>query len=286
MELVKYDAACRAIAEARAVDEVKDIRDKATALAAYGRVAKNKELELDAAEIRIRAERRLGEIMAMQRESGELARPPGSNQHKKVDRVIEKPEANPPTLADVGIDKNLADRARKLAAVASEDFERTLSEHRDEQKAVTARTFQKLEDAAPPIKTIRLMEAWTAAAEDERIAFMSEVGLQYATNTASMTMAGKVDAGIWAEFVAHREAIRKPLRKQSAVKNYEILAELTLEQQRECVDNTIRNAWQGLFPPKEGKNGKNSGFNRPRNASERIDAANQYEPDPEIDKYF
>ena len=62
-ELVKYDAACRAIAEAKSLDEAKDIRDKSIAMAAYARQAKNKDLEADAVEIRMRAERRLGQML-------------------------------------------------------------------------------------------------------------------------------------------------------------------------------------------------------------------------------
>ena len=42
--------------------DAKDIRDKAEAMRAYAKQAKNKELEIDAAEIRMRAERKVGEL--------------------------------------------------------------------------------------------------------------------------------------------------------------------------------------------------------------------------------
>ena len=231
MQLVKYDAACRAIAECRKVDEVKDIRDKAAAMAAYARQSKNKDLEIDAAEIRLRAERRIGEMIGQQRQDGNLAKPPGKAKEK--DRVFAQPdlETQTPTLADLGIDKNTADRARKLAAVSADHFEQVLVEHREAQQAVTAATFVKLEKAGEGDDDYVLRELsrfWSMASKS--------VGL--------------VDERCWSEFVAHRQNIRKPLHKLSAAKNWRFLSTLSVDEQRASVDATIANNWTGLFPPK------------------------------------
>ena len=79
---------------------------------AYARQAKNRELEVDAAEIRMRAERRLGELIRAQKETVGLATGGGdtSGGSRKA------PPQEPPSLADAGIDKKLSSRAQKLAA--------------------------------------------------------------------------------------------------------------------------------------------------------------------------
>ena len=105
-ELARYDAACRALAEARSVDEVKDIRDKAVAMAAYARQAKNRDLEADAVEIRLRATRKLDQLRQAQKETIGLSAGTRGSRVKGA-RVDDKP-----TLASQGIDKNLAQQAR------------------------------------------------------------------------------------------------------------------------------------------------------------------------------
>src|SRR5262245_9154556 len=65
VEMVRYDAMVHAIAECHRLDEVKDLHDKALALQLYAKQAKNVEAERKACEIRLRAERRAGELMAM-----------------------------------------------------------------------------------------------------------------------------------------------------------------------------------------------------------------------------
>lgn len=138
--LARYEAACRAISEAAAVDEVKSIRDTAMAMSAAARIANNRDAEAEMMAIRFRAERRLGELMAAQRDTTGLSnggRPPITGfQHNPVSRSI--------TLAEVGIDKNLADRARKYAAVPEQEFEARISEYRSRVEEEGARATADL----------------------------------------------------------------------------------------------------------------------------------------------
>lgn len=145
--LIKYDAACLAIAAAKSIDEVKQIRNAGAALSAYAKIAKNKQLEADAAEIRIRAERRVGQMMAEQKATVGLARGGGDTRStgSKSDPVKE----TVPTFADAGIDKHLADTARKLAAVPEQKFEALIEGWRGKVDQGTARvTVDLLQEKA------------------------------------------------------------------------------------------------------------------------------------------
>jgi len=127
VSLVRYDAACHAISEAKRLDEVIDIRDKAEAMRAYAWQAKNKELEVDAAEIRIRAERRLGQILASLEKNKGAA---GGGKKTAPRGSLVEPRDNSPTLSDLGIDKKLSARSQKLAALSDKEAEATVARWR------------------------------------------------------------------------------------------------------------------------------------------------------------
>lgn len=115
--LSRYEAARQALAEAKNVDEVKDIHDKAEAMRVYGRMAKDVEMEVDAAEIRLRAERKLGLLIVQQKEVV------GLNRGALRRGTKEEPRDERPTLADAGIDKKLSSRSQRVAGIADPAFE-------------------------------------------------------------------------------------------------------------------------------------------------------------------
>ena len=125
-ELVKYNAACQALAAARRVDEVKLIRDTHIAMKLAAKIAKNKQLAQDADAIVRRAERRVGELMAAQAKA--VGKAKGGQPHQK-NRKATGLNGNPvaPSLAEAGIDKNLADRACTMASIDEKSFEKVIA---------------------------------------------------------------------------------------------------------------------------------------------------------------
>jgi N6-adenosine-specific RNA methylase IME4 len=119
MKLIRYDAACKALAEATRIDDVKQIRDVAVAAQAYAKQAKDRQLIERATKIRKRAERRAGQLLRQMAKSGE--RHTGRNkQNLRGSRAATPVE---PKLADLGISKTESSRWMKLADMDEETFE-------------------------------------------------------------------------------------------------------------------------------------------------------------------
>jgi hypothetical protein len=110
-QLVRYDAMCHAISAAYEVDEVKDIRDKARAMQAYFKLAQNVEAERQACEIRLRAERKAGQLLTqMEKAKGGSPTPSPDGRGS-------------PTLAALGVSYNQSSQWQSLAKIPDDDFE-------------------------------------------------------------------------------------------------------------------------------------------------------------------
>ncbi len=119
--LVKYETARRALAEARSIDEVKDIRDKAKAMSDYARQAGDMEFLFWAIEIKLRAERRGGELLTEMKELG-LRRSGYGDQKAESNDTI-------PLLADFGITPDQSSNWQREATVPEDEYLRWLDSH-------------------------------------------------------------------------------------------------------------------------------------------------------------
>jgi hypothetical protein len=122
--LVKYEAARKALAAAHGVDEVKDIRDKAVAMQEYAKQAKDSQLIEYATEIKLRAERKAGQLLAQMAERGER-RSAGEHSGNQYSERFPS-ETIPPKLENLGVTKIQSHRWQKLADLDDEVFEATV----------------------------------------------------------------------------------------------------------------------------------------------------------------
>jgi hypothetical protein len=138
-----YDTARRALAEAREIDEVKSIRDKALAMKVYAEQAKDRQLINHAIEIQLRAERRAGEMLReMEKNKGGAEKGVG---RRGVNNAVAPNDRIPPAkLSDLGITKTQSSNWQRLGALSEEDFEQKIAETLEATNSATAKVIKSI----------------------------------------------------------------------------------------------------------------------------------------------
>jgi phage N-6-adenine-methyltransferase len=112
--LLRYDAGRRALDITRTIDGLLSLRSTFDQLRAAAHVAKDRHAEIDHIELRWRAERAIGELIDKQRSGVGLAKGTAGLGRPAKGGVAHTPPNSLPSLAEVGIDKNLAKSARRM----------------------------------------------------------------------------------------------------------------------------------------------------------------------------
>lgn len=175
-QLVRYEQARFALAECQRVDEVKDIRDKAEAMAAYARQAKDTEMIQWATEIKVRAERKAGELLIDAAKTG--ARAPHGRQAFS--------EEKHPTLGCLGVTLNQSSRWQQLAGMSDEHFETAVATAKDTAGQVTTAFMLREAKAAKPHG--KPQKGAKAAALREDLKAASERGISMLMTYAGLTL--------------------------------------------------------------------------------------------------
>lgn len=122
--LVQYERARKALAEASRISEILPIRDEVEHIKLYAKQINDQALLIEAAAFQMRVEHKLGIVLAAAKEAGQIT----EGRPKKGDKNTPFPRV---TLQEVGIDKNLAKRARHMGSISEQALEVMIEGVRD-----------------------------------------------------------------------------------------------------------------------------------------------------------
>lgn len=129
--LIAITEATRMLNEAKTLDDVRSIRDLAEAARVYARAhALGLEAMNHAAEVKLRAERKAGELLRRTAEAGE-------RQGQGDNQTYQRDTSAPPTLADLGISRVQSSRWQAIAEVEPAVFEEYLADAKANAQAIT-----------------------------------------------------------------------------------------------------------------------------------------------------
>jgi N6-adenosine-specific RNA methylase IME4 len=140
--LAQYDRARVALADATRIDQVLPILDEVQHVKLYAKQIADRELLAEANAFQMKAERRLGIIIAAAKEAGHFrqGRQPGnSSQSEQFPRA---------TLEEAGVDRKLSARAQRAASISDRAFEALVEATREHVAASGAIVVDPIKAAA------------------------------------------------------------------------------------------------------------------------------------------
>lgn len=225
--LVRYEAARHALQIAKSVDEVKDIRDKAQAMAAYARQAKDTALVEWATEIKVRAERKAGEL------TRELEKNPGKR--KDLTSPHDAGRLKGEILAEAGISTQTASRWEKLAAVPEDQFEQAVAAAKEVAGEVTTAAMLKV--GKPPIDKPKAPETVPAAEHAALVEKHAELVAELETYVA-------ISNG---DTVKEMNLLRQLLKQAQTERDHKMREAVELRKQNERLNRELKKlGWTGF----------------------------------------
>lgn len=146
----KLSIARNMLAQAKTLDDILNIRDIAEAARVYAQAAKlGLENQNEAAEVKIRAERKAGEMLAkMPKAQG------GQPYQEKYSTSNAMVQVEAPTLSDLGIERMQSSRWQQIASLPEEVFEEHVAETKADHKELTTASVLKIarQEHRPEVK--------------------------------------------------------------------------------------------------------------------------------------